>query len=95
ILYIDATSEQTLETDLQTIAPAMVGNSPQATLRWLTRKQEEWLLFFDNADDTKLDISTFFPSCTFGNILSTTHNQELCTYASMHCIQAGPRMTKF
>ncbi|KAJ6529358.1 P-loop containing nucleoside triphosphate hydrolase protein [Mycena capillaripes] len=83
ILYIDATSEQTAETDLQTIAPAATGESPKAGLRWLAGKQEEWLLFFDNADDIKLDISRFFPKCTFGNILITTRNQELCTYASV------------
>ncbi|KAJ7709093.1 hypothetical protein B0H14DRAFT_2219231, partial [Mycena olivaceomarginata] len=82
ILYIDATNEQTLEIDLQTIAPAAVGKSGKAVLRWLAGKREEWLLFFDNADDAKLDISKSFPSCTFGNILITTRNQELCTYAS-------------
>ncbi|KAF7365906.1 FabD/lysophospholipase-like protein [Mycena venus] len=83
ILYIDATSEQTVEMDLQTIACAAVGKSPEASLHWLAGKQEEWLLFFDNADDAKLDISKFFPRCTFGNILITTRNQELCTYASV------------
>ncbi|KAJ6536321.1 hypothetical protein B0H19DRAFT_962838, partial [Mycena capillaripes] len=83
ILYIDATSEQTVEISLQTIAPAAAGKSAEASLRWLAGKREEWLLFFDNADDTKLDLSKFFPSCTFGNILITTRNPELCTYASV------------
>ncbi|KAJ7458797.1 P-loop containing nucleoside triphosphate hydrolase protein [Mycena galericulata] len=80
IFYIDATNEQTLEIDLQTIAPTEVGNSTKASLLWLAGKQEEWLLFFDNADDTKLDLSKFFPHCTFGNILITTRNQELCLH---------------
>ncbi|KAJ6535497.1 hypothetical protein B0H19DRAFT_963671, partial [Mycena capillaripes] len=69
--------------DLQTIAPAAVGKSVAATLHWLAGKQEEWLLFFDSADDAKLDLSKFFPSCMFGNILITTRNQELCTYTSV------------
>ncbi|KAJ6535441.1 P-loop containing nucleoside triphosphate hydrolase protein [Mycena capillaripes] len=73
--------EQTIQMDLQAIAPAVVGKSVAATLRWLAGKQEEWLLFFDSADDIKLDLSKFFPSCTFGNILITTRNQGLCTYA--------------
>jgi hypothetical protein len=82
IFYIDATNEQTVKTDLEIIAPAVVGKSAEASLRWLAGKQEEWLLFFDNADDVQLDISKFFPPCTFGNILITTRNQELCIHAS-------------
>ncbi|KAJ7309224.1 hypothetical protein DFH08DRAFT_944303 [Mycena albidolilacea] len=81
IFYIDATSEQTIETDLKTVAPAVVGESNEAILHWLAGKQEEWLLFFDNADDVQLDISKFFPCCAFGNILITTRNQELCIHA--------------
>ncbi|KAJ6535466.1 hypothetical protein B0H19DRAFT_963477, partial [Mycena capillaripes] len=69
--------------DLQAIAPAAVGKSVAATLHWLAGKREEWLLFFDSADDVKLDLSKFFPSCTFGNILITTRNQKLCTYTSV------------
>ncbi|KAJ6535462.1 P-loop containing nucleoside triphosphate hydrolase protein, partial [Mycena capillaripes] len=83
ILYVDATSEQTIQMDLQTIAPEAVGKSTEASVRWLAGKQEEWLLLFDSADDVKLDLSKFFPSCTFGNILITTRNQGLCTYTSM------------
>ncbi|KAJ6535505.1 P-loop containing nucleoside triphosphate hydrolase protein [Mycena capillaripes] len=83
IFYIDATSEQTIEMDLQAISPAAVGKSVAATLRWLAGKPEEWLLFFDSADNAKLDLSKFFPSCTFGNILITTRNQGLCTYTSV------------
>ncbi|KAJ7937769.1 acyl transferase/acyl hydrolase/lysophospholipase [Mycena leptocephala] len=84
ILYIDATNEQTLEIDLQAVAPAAVGKSAQASQQWLAGRQEEqkeWLLFFDNADDVELDISKFFPRCTFGNILITTRNQDLCLHA--------------
>ncbi|KAJ7814898.1 hypothetical protein B0H14DRAFT_3149270 [Mycena olivaceomarginata] len=88
IFYIDATNEQTLKTDLEIIAPAVVGKSAEASLHWLAGKQEEWLLFFDNADDVQLDISKFFPRCTFGNILITTRNQELCIHAS-----AGSRVS--
>jgi hypothetical protein len=88
IFYIDATNEQTIETDLKIVAPAVVGGSAEASLHWLAGKHEEWLLFFDNADDVQLDISKFFPHCTFGNILITTRNQELCIHAS-----AGSRVS--
>ncbi|KAJ7761293.1 hypothetical protein B0H14DRAFT_2170909, partial [Mycena olivaceomarginata] len=88
IFYIDATNEQTIETDLKIVAPAVVGESAEASLHWLESKQEEWLLLFDNADDVQLDISKFFPHCTLGNILITTRNQELCIHAS-----AGSRVS--
>ncbi|KAJ7264175.1 P-loop containing nucleoside triphosphate hydrolase protein [Mycena rebaudengoi] len=78
----------TIETDLKIVAPAVVGGSAEANLHWLAGKQEEWLLLFDNADDVQLDISNFFPRCTFGNILITTRNQELCIHAS-----AGSRVS--
>ncbi|KAJ7033019.1 acyl transferase/acyl hydrolase/lysophospholipase [Mycena alexandri] len=84
IFYIDATNEQTLEIDLQAVAPAAVGKSAQASRHWLAGRQgdqKEWLLFFDNADDVELDISKFFPRCTYGNILITTRNQDLCLHA--------------
>ncbi|KAK7012647.1 FabD/lysophospholipase-like protein [Favolaschia claudopus] len=48
-------------------------------LQLLAHKQDEWLLLFDNANDTKVDIAKFFPNCSFGNILITTRNQEVCT----------------
>ncbi|KAJ7291977.1 hypothetical protein C8J57DRAFT_1044312, partial [Mycena rebaudengoi] len=88
IFYIDATNEQTIETDLKIVAPAVAGESAEASLHWFAGKQEEWLLLFDNADDVQLDISKFFPRCTFGNILITTRNQELCIHAS-----AGSRVS--
>ncbi|KAJ7291653.1 P-loop containing nucleoside triphosphate hydrolase protein [Mycena rebaudengoi] len=88
IFYIDATNEQTIETDLKIVAPAVVGGSAEASLHWLAGKKEEWLLLFDNADDVQLDISKFFPHCTFGNILITTRNQDLCIHAS-----AGSRVS--
>ncbi|KAJ7032981.1 hypothetical protein C8F04DRAFT_1261320 [Mycena alexandri] len=84
IFYIDATNEQTLEIDLQAVAPAAVGKSAQASRHWLAGRQgdqKEWLLFFDNADNVELDISKFFPRCTFGNILITSRNQDLSLHA--------------
>jgi hypothetical protein len=82
IFIIDATNEQMIETDLKTITPAAVGDSVEASLRWLAGKKEEWLLFFDQADDTKLNLSKFFPPSACGNILITTRNPQLRIHAS-------------
>jgi myo-inositol-hexaphosphate 3-phosphohydrolase len=50
-------------------------------LKWLANNQEDWLLFYDNADDPKIDLNRFIPQCTHGNIIITTRNAGLCVYA--------------
>jgi hypothetical protein len=53
-----------------------------ACKRWLASQQKQnWLLFFDNADDVQLNLATFFPDCRFGNILVTTRNPQLRIHA--------------
>ncbi|KAJ7101079.1 hypothetical protein C8R44DRAFT_946531, partial [Mycena epipterygia] len=56
----------------------------QDALQWLQSKQDEWLLFFDNADDPKLNLNNYFPQCGHGNILITSRNPGLCVYAGSH-----------
>ncbi|KAK6971328.1 hypothetical protein R3P38DRAFT_3413289 [Favolaschia claudopus] len=81
--FVDATSEQTAESDLKLLSPATSEDSTaQEGLHWLASQQTEWLLVLDNADDPKLDISKFFPPSTSGNILITTRNPELCTHGA-------------
>ena len=53
-----------------------------ACQHWLASQSgQNWLLFFDNADNVQLDLAAFFPSCRFGNILVTTRNQHLSIHA--------------
>ncbi|KAF8961390.1 acyl transferase/acyl hydrolase/lysophospholipase [Flammula alnicola] len=83
IFYIDATNEQTLQVDLKALTPGNVEQSVDASLRWLASQHTgNWLLLFDNADDVKLNLRKFFPSCETGNILVTTRNPELCIHAA-------------
>ncbi|KAJ7115307.1 P-loop containing nucleoside triphosphate hydrolase protein, partial [Mycena epipterygia] len=85
IFFIDSSSSETIETGLKNIAKIKsIGDSSQDSLQWLRSKQEEWLLFFDNADDPNLDLNNYFPQCTHGNILITSRNPGLCVYASSH-----------
>ncbi|KAJ7463240.1 hypothetical protein FB451DRAFT_1139627 [Mycena latifolia] len=70
---------------LKSIATAKgVGDSPGDGLQWLQSKQAEWLLFFDNANDPKINLNEYFPQCTHGNILITSRNPGLCVYAGAH-----------
>jgi hypothetical protein len=82
VFFIDATSEETINDDLRNIALAKrTGDSAKDGLRWLSRKKEEWLLFFDNADDTRLNLLKYFPCSSNGNILVTTRNHETRIHA--------------
>ena len=82
IFYIDATNQQTLEADLMSIAPSYIEESVDACQRWLANQHgQNWLLFFDNADDVHLNLAAFFPPCRFGNILITTRNPHLTIHA--------------
>jgi hypothetical protein len=51
-------------------------------MHWLaTKHSQNWLLFFDNADEVQLNIAKFFPKCRFGNMLITTRNPQLRIHA--------------
>ncbi|KAJ7467926.1 P-loop containing nucleoside triphosphate hydrolase protein, partial [Mycena latifolia] len=83
IFLIDASTPETIDTGLKRIvATKNIGDTAQNALDWLRSKQNEWLLFFDNADDPKIDLHNFFPHCKHGNILITSRNPELRGYGS-------------
>ncbi|KAJ7101194.1 P-loop containing nucleoside triphosphate hydrolase protein [Mycena epipterygia] len=85
IFFIDSSSVETIDTGLKNIANTKtVGESSQDALQWLRSKQDDWLLFFDNADDPKLNLNNYVPQCDHGNILITSRNPGLCVYAGSH-----------
>ncbi|KAJ7819757.1 hypothetical protein B0H14DRAFT_2600393 [Mycena olivaceomarginata] len=79
--FINASSLQTLDTAFKNIAIAhKIGNSLQDALSWLITQTEEWMLLFDNADDTNINLFPFFPRCTHGNIIITSRNPQLTAH---------------
>lgn len=85
IFFVDTNTIETIDTGLKNIAIAKhAGNSCHDALQWLVEKPEEWLLFFDNANDPKIDLNGFIPPCDHGNIIITSQNPELCVYAGAH-----------
>ncbi|KAJ7819098.1 hypothetical protein B0H13DRAFT_392731, partial [Mycena leptocephala] len=83
--FLDASTKETINTGLKEIAVAKnAGNSAQDALKWLVNNHGNWLLFFDNADDPKIDLNTFLPKCNHGNIVITSRNPGLCVYAGLH-----------
>ncbi|KAJ7083567.1 hypothetical protein C8R44DRAFT_862422 [Mycena epipterygia] len=87
IFFIDSSSIETIETGLKNIAKTkVVGESSQDALQWLQSKEDEWLLFFDNADDPKINLNDYFPQCDHGNIIITSRNPGLVVHASSHSV---------
>ncbi|KAJ7913204.1 hypothetical protein B0H13DRAFT_2471036, partial [Mycena leptocephala] len=83
--FLDASTTITIETALKNIATAKgVGNSSQDALQWLANTNQDWLLFYDNADDPKINLNQFLPQCNHGNIIITSRNPEHCVYAGAH-----------
>jgi hypothetical protein len=85
---IDASSASTLETGLKNIAVSFgIGSAHQDALRWFTGKRDKWMLFFDNADDPTINLNVYLPHCHHGNIIITSRNPALMTYAeSSTCV---------
>ncbi|KAJ7034364.1 P-loop containing nucleoside triphosphate hydrolase protein, partial [Mycena alexandri] len=81
IFLLDANTPDTINTSLKNIAVfKFVGDSAEDALTWLQSKHGDWLLFFDNANDPKLNLNKFFPQCNHGNIIITSRNPGLRTY---------------
>ncbi|CAE6511146.1 unnamed protein product [Rhizoctonia solani] len=82
VLYIDATSANTIEADLASFALSKkAGRNYANAVEWLADCQEKWLLILNNADDTSLNLHQYFPPCPHGSILITTRNRQLISYA--------------
>ena len=58
----------------------------------LSTERKNWLLLFNNADNTRLNLRDYFPSCSHGNILITSRNHAICKHATgrrSHCKVSG------
>ncbi|KAH8797806.1 hypothetical protein DL96DRAFT_898061 [Flagelloscypha sp. PMI_526] len=81
VYFIDSSSKLTLENDLTAIAAGPSDHhSVDDALRILRSRQDEWLLFLDNADDPSFNLRPYI-SWQHGNVLITTRNRELRVHA--------------
>jgi hypothetical protein len=76
---VDASTTETIDTGLKNLAIAW---KIRDALQGLTGRQQEWLLFFDNADDPQINLNKFFPRCNHGNIIITSRNPTLRVYGA-------------
>ncbi|KAF7324375.1 FabD/lysophospholipase-like protein [Mycena sanguinolenta] len=77
--FLDASTIETIQNSLKNITTAEQAGSQDA-LKWLASKHDNWLLFFDNADDPKVNLNQFFPRCNHGSIIITSRNPNLRVY---------------
>ncbi|KAJ7798552.1 hypothetical protein B0H14DRAFT_32821 [Mycena olivaceomarginata] len=90
LFFIDASSIQTLDTAFKNIAISQkFGQTSEDALLWLVKQVEEWMLLFDNADDTNINLFPFFPRCTHGNIIITSRNPQLAAHGPMSHSKVG------
>ncbi|KAJ7713109.1 hypothetical protein B0H16DRAFT_549601 [Mycena metata] len=83
VFLIDTSKVETIDTGLKGITVSKsVGNSAQDGLMWLQSNHNNWLLFFDNADDPKINLNDFLPKCNHGNIIITSRNPDLRSYGA-------------
>ncbi|KAJ7731366.1 hypothetical protein B0H16DRAFT_203281 [Mycena metata] len=79
--FVDASTTKTIETGFKNIAKLRnAGDSSADAVKWLVAKPHNWLVFFDNADNPKLNLNKFLPQCNHGNIIITSRNPELRIY---------------
>ncbi|KAK0487164.1 P-loop containing nucleoside triphosphate hydrolase protein [Armillaria novae-zelandiae] len=74
VWFLDATSDATLTADFET--------SVEDVRDFLRRMDEDWLVIFDNADDSNVDLGNYIPWCNHGNIIITSHLTEVKQMAS-------------
>ncbi|KAJ7705176.1 hypothetical protein B0H16DRAFT_703878 [Mycena metata] len=83
VFLVDTSKVETIETGLKSIAVSKnVGDSAQDAMMWLQSNHTKWLVFFDNADDPKINLNNFLPKCNYGNIIITSRNPELRSYGA-------------
>ncbi|KAJ7607583.1 P-loop containing nucleoside triphosphate hydrolase protein [Roridomyces roridus] len=88
--FVNASSPEAINNSFMNIAISQsFGKTPEAGLQWLISEHKEWTLLFDNADDPKLKLSTFFPRCTHGKIIITSRNPQLAVYGPASHSQVG------
>lgn len=84
VFWIDASSVARAEAGYTYLAhQAGVGTTWMAGKYWLSECVRPWLLVLDNADDPQLDLTTYIPTGSSGNILITTRIHDFRIHATV------------
>ncbi|KAF4621771.1 hypothetical protein D9613_012146 [Agrocybe pediades] len=81
VFYIDAATEESIASSFKGIFHNTSGlkssglsESPDSVLAWISRLEEDWLIVYDNAEDS---VANYLPRGRRGNILMTSRNPGL------------------
>ena len=84
VFWVDASSVESITMSLRGISSissvqaSFLDDSVESVLQWMSGIQEEWLIVFDNADDTPVYVvERFIPPGNRGNILVTSRNRSM------------------
>ncbi|PVF91619.1 FabD/lysophospholipase-like protein, partial [Serendipita vermifera] len=96
-LFIDGSSRETIEVDIiNSVRGLSADHSPitfdDALCFFHNPHHKEWILVYDNVDDTSLKIAKYLPNCQHGAVIITTQNQllgQLASHNDLH-IKLGP-----
>ncbi|RDW64991.1 hypothetical protein BP6252_10642 [Coleophoma cylindrospora] len=85
VFWINASSRTSIEHDLAVAGEVATGAkiTYEGARRWFANSTEPWLLILDNADDTEIDYSRYFPTGNFGSILITSRNNRCAIYETV------------
>jgi tetratricopeptide (TPR) repeat protein len=91
VYFLDASSKETLEADLQTLVQSQPDGYTDA-LVWLASTRGDWLIIMDNADDPSLEMAPFLPRCSHGHVITTTRDRhrEVLAPASTYAVDGLP-----
>ncbi|KAJ3711463.1 P-loop containing nucleoside triphosphate hydrolase protein, partial [Lentinula guzmanii] len=87
IFFITADQEYSIQGsyfDIAKTSGVQDAQSWQAGLHWLHSHEEDWLIVIDNADDPKITLSRYLPSCDHGNVIITSRNPDLRDIANQY-----------
>ncbi|KAJ7048421.1 P-loop containing nucleoside triphosphate hydrolase protein [Mycena amicta] len=75
---INASSAESIEAGYRQLAiDKKLGDTVEAARTWLKANQQEWLIFFDNADKRDLNLGPYLPKYHHGNIFITSRNPDI------------------
>ncbi|KAF4621732.1 hypothetical protein D9613_012173 [Agrocybe pediades] len=81
VFYIEAATEESIASSFkgifhntQGLKSSGLSESPDSVLAWISRLEEDWLIVYDNAEDS---VTKYLPGGRRGNILMTSRNPGL------------------
>src|SRR5882762_900208 len=86
ILWVDATTTDTIELSLRDIATEPdaravgVEQTAKSVIQWLSRIEHDWFIVFDNATGDNGGLAQYLPRGDRGNILFTSRNLSLARH---------------